>query len=395
MSAAIDVDNSAEASRGDAVTVAEARAEVWEREELMLERRRIALALGLDEGAGIDDVIEAAEVLHATVSGHALDRATAVCRANGLDVRPADDVLREREEIDECCSRLLERRRERDEVVVEAARLTDESLAVAAALGIDTSGDYDLVAEARRAGAELREAWYAVDLPAVNETDDGDPIVRTLGDSILVVLEWVGAAESELDLAKTWGAALARELDAVMGVAHDPEALDLGEASLRAALADSVLRLAREVPEPRARAAAILDVEVRLGERIVDGPERDRLMGRAGTSALTLRPEVRAFARLMEAKLREHDDRPGWNDPTIGDMERDDALTWLLDRLVEEADEVHDALCEYIGDDDDDEEDRRHPDRAKHAAWEAVDVANFAMMIADVLGFPSPPGSDS
>ncbi len=101
-----------------------------------------------------------------------------------------------------------------------------------------------------------------------------------------------------------------------------------------------------------------------------------------------LRPEVLAFAHLMETKLREHDEdnRRGWNDPSIGDEERDDHLRWLWDRLSEEANEVDDALREYIGEDDDDDEDRRHADQAEHAAWEAVDVANFAMMIADVLG---------
>ncbi len=99
-----------------------------------------------------------------------------------------------------------------------------------------------------------------------------------------------------------------------------------------------------------------------------------------------LRPEVLAFAHLMETKLREHDDRSGWNDPSIGDDERDDNLRELWDRLSEEANELDDALRSYVGDEHDDLEDRRDPDYARDAVWEAVDVANFAMMIADVLG---------
>ena len=107
---------------------------------------------------------------------------------------------------------------------------------------------------------------------------------------------------------------------------------------------------------------------------------------RAEAAKLDARPEVLAFAHLMESKLREHDDRPGWNDPSIGDDERDDNLRELWDRLSEEANELDDALRSYVGDEHDDLEDRRDPDYARDAVWEAVDVANFAMMIADVLG---------
>ena len=78
-----------------------------------------------------------------------------------------------------------------------------------------------------------------------------------------------------------------------------------------------------------------------------------------------LRGEVRAFARLMEKKLREHDDRPGWKDC---DPE------WLLDRLLEEFLELWRAV-RLAGE-----------DRDFWVPKEAADVANFAMMIVDICG---------
>lgn len=89
------------------------------------------------------------------------------------------------------------------------------------------------------------------------------------------------------------------------------------------------------------------------------------------------RPEVRAFADLMEAQLRANDHKPGWKNDNDLD---------LFERLGEESAELLSAL-------------HRH---AKRLSWgdgwvmetdteerigrEAADVANFAMMIADVCG---------
>lgn len=90
---------------------------------------------------------------------------------------------------------------------------------------------------------------------------------------------------------------------------------------------------------------------------------------------LTLRPEVAAFAQLMEAKLREHDDdRDGW---------KDEDPEWLLERMEEELEELRAplkarTLVPHLG------EAVAILDR--ESAGEAVDVANFAMMIAAVLG---------
>lgn len=82
-----------------------------------------------------------------------------------------------------------------------------------------------------------------------------------------------------------------------------------------------------------------------------------------------LRPEVGAFADLMEGELRKHDNRPGWKecDPE-----------WLMARLKEEAAELARAILSH----------------EESIPAEAADVANFAMMIADVeggLGPPAPP----
>lgn len=72
------------------------------------------------------------------------------------------------------------------------------------------------------------------------------------------------------------------------------------------------------------------------------------------------RPEVRAFADAMEEQLSANDHKGGW--------QRDTALS-LLRRLREETTE----LARAIGGEGD-------------VLKEAADVANFAMMIADVSG---------
>jgi hypothetical protein len=70
--------------------------------------------------------------------------------------------------------------------------------------------------------------------------------------------------------------------------------------------------------------------------------------------ALNMRPEVLAFAWLMEDKLRQNDHKGGW---------KECSFDYLMHRLVQEQDELL---------------------KQPHIS-EAVDVANFAMMIADVI----------
>ncbi len=81
-----------------------------------------------------------------------------------------------------------------------------------------------------------------------------------------------------------------------------------------------------------------------------------------------LRPEVRAFARLMEQQLRANDHKPGW---------KDDNPMALLDRADEELNELHVALIHAFVD---------MKGNRERVGREAADVANFALMIADVCG---------
>ncbi|AHD06471.1 hypothetical protein [Paenibacillus larvae] len=72
---------------------------------------------------------------------------------------------------------------------------------------------------------------------------------------------------------------------------------------------------------------------------------------------IKLRPEVQWFAEQMELKLRENDHKGGWSDEN---------LEHLLWRLGEEYAELRTAI-----------------ELETDIMREAVDVANFAMMIAD------------
>lgn len=107
--------------------------------------------------------------------------------------------------------------------------------------------------------------------------------------------------------------------------------------------------------------------------------ERDGLR-----EALAWRPEVRAFADLMEAQLRANDHKPGWK--------RDHWID-LFYRLREETLELYDALRDADTYDTSDRGARLTREQVfVSAGREAADVANFAMMIADVCGALSPPG---
>ena len=74
-----------------------------------------------------------------------------------------------------------------------------------------------------------------------------------------------------------------------------------------------------------------------------------------------VRAEVRAFALAMEAKLRANDHKRHW---------RNFSAMWLMHRLEQEVGELRRALMEC---------------RSEDVEGEAADVANFAMMIADLF----------
>lgn len=76
------------------------------------------------------------------------------------------------------------------------------------------------------------------------------------------------------------------------------------------------------------------------------------------------RPEVQAFAIAMEEELRRNDWKGGWQ--LMNDFQ-------LMGRLEEESLELKDVLRYNIG-------------LTNQVLKESVDVANFAMMIADKFG---------
>lgn len=91
------------------------------------------------------------------------------------------------------------------------------------------------------------------------------------------------------------------------------------------------------------------------------------------TSEIHWRPEVKAFADLMEAQLRANDHKPGWKGEDC----------WpLMYRMREETLELHEVLMPGSRGD--------LPAWQRRVACEAADVANFAMMIADVCGALDP-----
>ena len=88
---------------------------------------------------------------------------------------------------------------------------------------------------------------------------------------------------------------------------------------------------------------------------------------------MKLRPEVQLFSEAMEERLRANDHKGGWDEC---------GTPWLLKRLRDEVNELAGVVnaepIPYRG--------------GALAVWrgnalhEAADVANFAMMIADVSG---------
>lgn len=81
-----------------------------------------------------------------------------------------------------------------------------------------------------------------------------------------------------------------------------------------------------------------------------------------------LRPEVKWFALLMEETLRKHDESKGG----VDGWRKCDGY-WLYRRLKEETAELLDELLPFA----------EAKVNLERVVAEAVDVANFAMMIAD------------
>ena len=91
-----------------------------------------------------------------------------------------------------------------------------------------------------------------------------------------------------------------------------------------------------------------------------------------------LRPEVLAFAELMEKKLRENDHKGGWENCEP---------EWLLKRLREEVRELTDAVDEQLAYNMSGARSIEDaPPVFMSIGDEAADVANFALMVADIFG---------
>lgn len=84
---------------------------------------------------------------------------------------------------------------------------------------------------------------------------------------------------------------------------------------------------------------------------------------------MELRKEVQEFAEAMEMQLLKHDDRPGWKDCNTH---------WLWLRIKQELDELRELLFDENGK-------LQEKINITKVLLEAADVANFCMMIADVI----------
>lgn len=103
-----------------------------------------------------------------------------------------------------------------------------------------------------------------------------------------------------------------------------------------------------------------------LNESLAENRKLETALAEVRAERDALRPEVAAFALAMEQKLRENDHKGGWKKCT---------LAYLMKRLREETKELADAVSR-----------RSEGWAAGKFRREAADVANFAMMIADVCG---------
>ena len=92
-----------------------------------------------------------------------------------------------------------------------------------------------------------------------------------------------------------------------------------------------------------------------------------------------LRPEVARFAALMEERRRQRDDRPGGQGQSIG---------WLFGHLCDEVDELQAALVLVANPASGQSLAETYLKRTA-AAVACADIANFAMMMADVRGAPA------
>lgn len=98
---------------------------------------------------------------------------------------------------------------------------------------------------------------------------------------------------------------------------------------------------------------------------------------------LKLRPEVKAFAEAMERTLRENDHKGGW---------RYCELDYFMSRLGEERMELSRAMRPIFKTLD--KNDEIYPEEIEPAQHEAVDIANYCMMLWDNLSRAADKGGE-
>lgn len=91
---------------------------------------------------------------------------------------------------------------------------------------------------------------------------------------------------------------------------------------------------------------------------------------------IVLRDAVARFAQEMENRLRANDHKGGWQDDPTG---------YFLLRLREELEELCDAVYAGAALEDPARPATLPPDQVDRIVHEAADVANFAMMLVDVV----------
>lgn len=99
---------------------------------------------------------------------------------------------------------------------------------------------------------------------------------------------------------------------------------------------------------------------------------------------LSLRPQVAAFAQLMEKKLRENDRKGGWRNCTTAYLSR--RCGNELEELRAVVKRGNDWVRASMFPSGRGPQFSDNAEMAKQVGREAADVANFAMMIADVCG---------
>ena len=205
---------------------------------------------------------------------------------------------------------------------------------------------------------------------------------RARGEEIADLRARLAAAESERDRLREWkflvaspagGVALERLQDGE-AIAPIVESWRKANATLTAERDGCAANLAvaeGQIAKLRAELANA-EYEIRQHESAADTARRELAEARVELADWqTLRPEVQAFAQAMETQLRANDHKGGWKDCT-----RDYLMTCLVDEVSELRAEAYGRTFSWYS---------LEPKPEKVRA-EAADVANFAMMIADVLG---------